>query len=98
MGVWSAGLYAGDFAADLRSAVRAVSRLPFDGARLADILREVEPEAAAQPGNEDHTTFWLVVADQFARRGIICDRAFENAKAIVDSGSDLALLQKLGMS
>src|SRR3954471_15187170 len=98
MGVWAAGLYSGDFAADLRSAVRAVSRLPFDGARLTDILCETEADAATQPQNEDHTTFWLGVADQFPRRGIVCDRVLEKAIAIIDSGTDLALLTKLGMS
>src|SRR5690242_15938999 len=98
MGVWAAGLYSGDFALDLRSAIRAVARLPFDGDRLVEILTETEKAAASQPDNEDHTAFWLIVADQFARRGIVCDRARETAAAIIDSGSDLALLGRLGMS
>jgi hypothetical protein len=98
MGVWAAGLYSSDFALDLRSAVRAVARLPFDGDRLTEILCETEPAAASDPENEDHTTFWLIVADQFARRSIVCDRVRDTAIAIIDSGSDLAFLGKLGMS
>ena len=75
MGVWNPGLYSGDFALDLRSAIRAIARLPEDGDRLLDILCGTEPAAANNPQDEDHTTFWLVAADQFARRGIVSDRA-----------------------
>src|SRR5579864_3898323 len=97
MGVWGVGLYSGDFAQDLRSTIRAVARLPFDNDKLADILCETEPTAADNPADEDHTTFWLVVADQFSKRGIACDRVREKALAIIDSGSDLVILEKLGM-
>jgi hypothetical protein len=98
MGVFGTGLYSGDFAMDMRSAIRAVARLPFDPDRLVDILSETEPAAAQDPGDTDHTTFWLVVADQFARRGIACERARDKALGIIDSGSDIAMLTKLGMS
>ena len=73
MGVWGSGLYSGDFALDLRSTIGAVCRLPFDSDRLLEVLCESEPDAAFDGNNEDHTTFWLLVADQFARRGIACD-------------------------
>ena len=46
MGVWSSGLYSGDFALDLRSTIRAVSRLPYDGDKLIEILCETEQTAA----------------------------------------------------
>src|SRR5436190_22915382 len=98
MGVWAAGLYSGDFALDLRGAISAVSRLPFDGDRLVKILCETEPGSADDPDDEDHTTFWLIVADQFARRGIASDRARDRALDIIDSGTDLSMLEKLGMS
>ena len=97
MGVWSTGLYSGDFALDLRSAIRAVARLPYDGDRLVGILCETEPAASGNPQDEDHTTFWLVAADQFAKRGIVSERARESALRIIDTGSDGAMLQKLGM-
>ena len=98
MGVWGSGLYSGDFAADLRAAIHAVSRLPFDADRLAIILSSIEPTAANNSDDEDHTTFWLVIADQFARRGIVSKRVRDMALQIVDSGSDLAMLARLGMT
>ncbi len=55
MGVWGAGLYSGDFAMDLRSTIRAVARLPFDGDKLVDILCETEPTVASNPDDADHT-------------------------------------------
>ncbi len=97
MGVWGAGLYSGDFAMDLRGTIGAVTRLPFESDRLVEILCETEPSAATNPDDEDHSRFWLVVADQFAKRGIVSDRARDMALKIIDSGSDLAMLGKLGM-
>jgi hypothetical protein len=98
VGVWGTALYSGDFAMDLRRTIRALARLPFDGERLAAILSASDPGAANNPADEDHTTFWLVVADQFARRGITCDSARERALSIIDDGTDLAMLQRLGMT
>jgi hypothetical protein len=97
MGTWGVGLYAGDFAADLRAAVSAVARLPFDGDRLAQILSDIEPGAAANPADEDHSTFWLVAADQFARRGISSPLVRTHALTIIDSGTDLESLAARGM-
>jgi len=97
MGVWGTGLYSGDFAMDLRSTVGAVVRLPFDAERLVDILCETEPTAANNPNDEEHTTFWLILADQFAKRGIASDRVREKALSIIDGAEDVAMLEKLGM-
>jgi len=97
VGVWGSGLYSGDFAADLRAAVGAVSRLPFDGDKLAEILSGIEPGAANNPGDQDHSTFWLILADQFRKRGIYSKVAREKALEIIDTGADLAMLGKLGM-
>jgi hypothetical protein len=97
MGVWGTGLYSGDFAKDLSSAATAVSQLPFDGDRLADLLCSVEPGAAKNGSDEEHTTFWLVVADQFAKRGIVSERVRQRALQIIDGGEDLAMLSRLGM-
>ena len=98
MGVWGVGLYSGDFAMDLRSAIKAVARLPFDGERIVEILSETAPTAADNSDDEDHTTFWLVVADQFAKRAIICDRARTEALKIIDTDSDLSMRAALGMN
>jgi len=97
MGVWGSGLYSGDFAADLRGAIRAVARLPFEGDKLVDILSGIEPTAANNPDDEEHTTFWLVLADQFVKRGIACKRVRDKALGIIDDGTDLAILATLGM-
>lgn len=97
MGTWGVGLYSSDFARDLRSTVAAVARLPFDDERLAEILVGTEPSAANDPANEDHRIFWLVVADQFARRSIHSRRVNGCALRIIEDGSDLAMLETLGM-
>jgi hypothetical protein len=97
MGVWGSGLYSGDFAADLRDAIRAVARLPFEGDKLVDILSGIEPTAANNPNDDEHTTFWLVLGDQFAKRGIACETVRDKALKIIDGGTDLAVLTKLGM-
>lgn len=98
MSSWGAGLYSSDFARDLRSTIRAVSRLPFEPARLMAILCETEPTAAFDTNNEDHTTFWLVIADQFARLGIASSRAKEAALDIIASAQDLEMQRKLGQN
>lgn len=97
MGVWGPGLYSGDFARDLKAAATAVARLPFEGDRLLDILVGIEPHAANSRNDEDHTTFWLVVADQFAKCAIISERARAAALKIIDEGHDIELLRSLGM-
>lgn len=97
MGQWGTGLYFGDFAGDVRGAFGAVARLPFDGERLLELLCDLEPTAARDAADPDHTTFWLVCADQFAKRGIACARLRETALAIIDDGRDLAAKARLGM-
>jgi len=97
MGAWGMGLYSGDFALDLKSAISAVSRLPLDEEGLVDAICQSEPVAAANPADEDHGTFWLVVADQFEKRQIFSRRVREAALAIIDGGKDAAMMQALGM-
>lgn len=97
MGTWGAGLYASDLADDLRSTLRAVTRLPFDEARLVQMLRESEPGAADDPANEDYTVFWLVLADQFEKRGIASAAVVATALAIIDDGTDIARFRELGL-
>lgn len=97
MGVWGSGLYSSDFAKDLRASISAVSRLPYECRRLTEILCSVEAAASNESNNEDHTTFWLVVADQFEKRGVFCETARSKALHIIDTGRDLAVFKKLGM-
>ena len=95
MGAWDVGLYSSDVALDLKASLRALARLPFDGARLLKLLRATEP-AADDPEDEDHTVFWLVAADQFVRHGIVCAEAHKRALDIIVSGADLSELQAAG--
>jgi hypothetical protein len=97
MGVWGIGLYSGDFAQDLRASVKAVSRLPVAPERLLEYLVDSEPSVANDPTDPDHTVFWLVVADQFAKRSIDSPGARERALNIIRDGTDLAAMKALGM-
>ena len=89
MGTWGPGLYSNDIAKDLKSTITAVSGLPFNTNELVDIIASSFPEAANDADDEDHTTFWLVLADQFHRKGIVHPDLFDRAIDIVDSGKDL---------
>ena len=89
MGAWGAGLYANDDALDLRSSLAAVCRLPYDGDQLVELLSRLNPDSH-DATCEGHSTFWLVIADQFHKRGIR-SVARERALACVfrsDPGTD----------
>ena len=97
MGAWGAGLYANDFARDLRPMLGALARLPIDGARLTEMACERFAETATNPDDEDHTVFWLVLADQCALKHIDAPEARRRALAAIDTGADLAMLRALEM-
>jgi hypothetical protein len=97
MGTWGAGLYSSDMAADMRAVIKSALRLPVDEDRVVDIVRDCELHAAADPDDEDHTTFWLVLADQFEKRGVAHAPTREKAIAIIDGGDDLVMMEKRGM-
>jgi hypothetical protein len=98
MGTWGPGLYSSDIAKDLKSTISAVLALPFDEARIVAILKEAFPEASQQPDDEDHTTFWLVLADQFHKKGIDSPEVYQRANEIIETGQDAQLPQHLEMS
>jgi hypothetical protein len=97
MGAWGIGLYASDFALDLRATVGAVARLPLDEDKLVAAICAAEETAAENPADEDHTVFWLVLADQFEKRSIFSARVREKALAIIDGGKDAEMMGKLGL-
>src|SRR5215469_9668418 len=97
MGAWGVGLYSGDFALDLRAVVAAVARVPLDEDAMVQALCDTEASAAENPTDEDHAVFWLVLADQFEKRGIFSARVRDMALAVIDGGEDAAMMQKLGM-
>lgn len=94
MGAWGAGLYEDDMACDLRSTVALVTRVPGDGNRLLTLLRQVHEDV--DPEGDIGALFWLVVADQFERKGIACLEVSETALRIIDSGRDLAACEVRG--
>ncbi len=93
MGAWGEGLYDDDFAADLKSSIALIAKVPKSGDALLDILLGMNPELDNE--DIDHSTFWLVVADQFERRGITCPKVFDTALALLDAGTNLAQLEAL---
>jgi hypothetical protein len=97
MGTWGAGLYSADMALDLRATIGALLRLPFDEQRIVEALCDSKRKAANDPQDEDHTTFWLVLADQFAKRGLRSDRVRAQALDIIDNRRDLSMLAARGM-
>ncbi len=98
VGVSGTSLYSGDFAADLRAMIGALSKLPFDSERIVEIACSAEQNVALNVQEEDHSTFWLVVADQMSKRGMFSKRAFDHAIQIIDSEQDLKMLKRLGMA
>ena len=88
MGCWGPGLYQDDEAADLKNTIALLAKLPADGDRILEILlghQSAPPEFDRDGG----PTFWLVVADQFERRGIASSLVFERALAAINTGADL---------
>jgi hypothetical protein len=96
MGAWGPGLYQDDEAADLRNTISLLSKMPADGDRILEILlgNQAEPPEMDRDGGP---TFWLVVADQFERRGIRSDRARDRAMEAIDGGDDLRDLEARDM-
>lgn len=94
MGTWGAALYEDDEASDLKNTLAALVKVPGDGERLLSCLKEMC--GAPDPASEEGIVFWLVVADQFERRGIRCAEAASTALEILDSGADLARVRAQG--
>jgi hypothetical protein len=61
-----------------------------------EALRGTERGAADDPADPEHTTFWLVLADQLARRGIYPGEVRDRALAIINGGTDLKRMKSLG--
>lgn len=98
MGTWGTGLYANDFAEDLPSAIKAVLKLPLPPHEIVDLFQQTHASIANDPNDEDYSSFWLVLADQFHKKGIDLPDLFAKAKQIIATGSDLASAAALGMS
>jgi hypothetical protein len=97
MGTWGTGIYSNDLATDLKPAVAGLAKLPFAPDQIVEHLCELFPEVASNEGDEDHSTFWFVIADQLYKKGIISERATKIALEIIRSGRDIETLRDCGM-
>jgi hypothetical protein len=88
MGIWGAGLFENDDAADLRSDYRAyLADAQSDAGATDSIARDY---AASLDRLPDTTAFWLALASVQWRMGQLDPRVKAAALAIIDSGVDLA--------
>ena len=92
MGAWGGGIYASDFAVDLRGTIKGVLRAPLSDDELA---AEIWNAHGAGASDIEALDYWLVLADQFERRGVPHKEVFERARAIIARGEDLAALKEL---
>ena len=95
MGSWGLGLYQDDSASDLRSMIAILAKLPASGDGILQIILDNWNEPVGL-GDDAGPTFWLVVADQFERRGIACSKALDQALSAIDTGADLRDLEARG--
>lgn len=98
MGTWGTNLYGNDLARDLKATLSSVLKLPFDTRELIEVLKEAYPGPSSDPQDEEYTTFWLVLADQFHKRGIEAPELISQAKDIIASDLDLSRPERLEMS
>lgn len=96
MGTWGEGLYDDDEACDLRDMISLLSKMPGDGESMLRLVLE-QFERDENLDEDGCPAFWLVVADQFAKRGIICDRAVRLGLAAIETGADFRDLEARGM-
>jgi len=92
MGAWGGGLYDSDFALDLRKTIKGVLRAPLSEDEILAALWASHGEGAVEA---DALDYWLVLANEFERRGIRRQDVFERAIAIIVAGEDVALLEEL---
>ncbi len=89
MGTWGAALYSDDTALDVRATARAIAKLPFDGARCTELVREAFADMASNPSDDDYVTFWLALADSLTACGVDSVEARARALALIDGGEAL---------
>lgn len=96
MGAWGGGLYGSDFACDVRATIEGVLKAPISDDELV-----AEIAGAHRCDGDDHVDafdYWLVLADQFERRGFHRKDVFDRAIAIIEGGEDLSALEALEAS
>ncbi|MDF3073492.1 MAG: hypothetical protein K0S54_1159 [Alphaproteobacteria bacterium] len=95
MGAWGGGLYGSDFALDLKGTIKGMLRAPLSD---DEALAEIWTAHGKGASDIEALDYWLVLADQLERQGLLRRDVFERARAIIDGGEDVAALQALGAS
>lgn len=95
MGAWGGKLYQDDEALDIKENVKVLSKLPIDTSELWKLLASKCGITSSK--DLSNPVFWLVIADQFERKGIRLNGVFENAIRIISDGIDIALQKELEM-
>lgn len=92
VGAWGGGLYDSDFALDLKRTINGVLRAPLSDDEIVAEIWSSHGDGAVEA---DALDYWLVLADQFERRGIKRQDVFERAIAIIEADEDVAVLELL---
>lgn len=96
MGAWGEGLYDEDDACDVRDSISTLSKMPANGEEILQIL--IEQYGPVEDLQDDGVpSFWMVVADQFSKKGIVSERVRVNALKAMDSGYDIQDLKARGL-
>lgn len=92
MGTWGTGLYQNDTAEDLKPLIGQLLRLPMSEDAIVDIV------VAEVADDEDATDIWLILADQFEKKGVVHQPTFGRALNLIERGVDITRLRGLDMS
>lgn len=96
MGAWGEGLYDDDEACDVRDTVSLLAKMPASGDEILALLLE-QFRYSENLDDDGCPSFWMVVADQFAKYGIACEKAQRLGREAIESGADIQDLQARGM-
>ena len=88
MGVWGAGIFSDDTAADVRDEYRDCLAEGLDGMEATE--KVLVSFKASQDDPDDGPPFWLSLAATQFRYGRLEDRVRDRALKIIDDGSDIA--------
>ncbi|RAU17070.1 hypothetical protein DN062_14220 [Nitrincola tibetensis] len=96
MGAWGEGLYEEDEACDVRDSISMLSKMPANGDEILEIL--IEQYGPVEDLEDDGVpNFWMVVADQYSKKGIVSEKVRMNALKAMDSGYDIQDLKARGL-
>ncbi len=71
-------------------------KMPSNGDEILKIILE-NYDGNSNVEDDGGTVFWLVIADQFEKKGIRCNKVFDMAIQIIKSGKDISNLEIRGM-